>query len=263
MSQLNALGGAIRYEFLMQGRRRALWIAYAVLGALVGFVGMQLATSPLGSRPYTHRDGVIEWTSACTALLALGAGLLLADRTRRDRTTQVDETLRTTPAALRVRFLGKYLGSVAATLLPILLIYWSGIAYLIARWHDLEIIPLAAAAFLALVVPPVLFAGAFSLTCTTLLWTPLYQFLFVGYWLWNGLNPAEAIPTLNNTLLSPTENYVVTGFFHMTSPYPQDALRYPASSVWLGLANIAALLAAGALALFAAERLVAWRASHQ
>lgn len=263
MGSWSATGGAMRYEFVMQIRRPAMWVAYALLGVLVQWIGMKLASEPLGSRQYTHHDGLIEWTSACNTLLTLGAGLLLADRLRRDRSTRVSETLRTTPAPGWGRLLGKYLGSVTATIVPVALINFGGVAYLVMRWGDVSVVPLAVVAFLTLVMPPMLFVAAFALACTTLLWTPLFQFLFVGYWLWNELNPAEPIPTLNNTLFSPTENYVLTGFFHMTSPYQADAMRYPASSLALGIANIAVLLGCAALALVAAWRIDAWRASQQ
>ena len=62
--------------------------------------------------------------------------------------------------------------------------------------------PFALAAFIALVVPAILFVGAFAIACTTILWTPLFQFLFVGYMLWTSLNVTD-IPTLSGTLLSP------------------------------------------------------------
>jgi ABC-2 type transport system permease protein len=262
MGSWSATGGAMRYEFLMQIRRPALWVTYALLGVLVQWIGMQLATGPLGSRQYTHHDGLIEWTSACNTLLTLGAGLLLADRLRRDRSTRVSETLLTTPAPRWGRLMGKYLGAVTATIIPIALIDFGGAAYLVVRWGDVSVVPLTLVAFLTLVVPPVLFVAAFALACTTAMWTPLFQFLFVGYWLWNGLNPAEAIPTLNNTLLSPTENYVLTGLFHMTSPYQADAMRYPASSLWLGIANIGVLLGCAAVALLVAWRVQGWQAEQ-
>ena len=180
----------------------------------------------------------------------------------RRRKTRVSELLRTSPASALTRIAGKYVGSVAATLVPIFLIYAIGAGILVARWSDPSLIPLALATFAALNVPAVLFVGAFSIACTTVLWTPLYQFLFVGYWLWTSLNPGEAIPTLSGTLLSPAGNYVVTGFFHFGSYLPIDKGFYPDSSVALGVANIAVLLGCAGLALFAAWRLQAWQTRH-
>lgn len=257
-SAIAALAGAFRYEFLMQLRRKALWIGFVLFGAvlltvLLGPLAGDVGQSPGPGAPnYTRADVLIEWTVGCQFILLVGAGLLLADRTPRDRRTKTIEVLRTTPAPDWTRLFGKYLGAVLATLLPIFIIYTAGVARLALAWGDPGILPLALATFAALVVPPLLFVGAFSIACTTLLWTPLYQFLFVGYWLWANLNPGEAIPTLSGTLLAPAENYVVTGFFHYAAYIPYDKGFYPTSSVWLGLANMAALLACAALALLAA-----------
>jgi hypothetical protein len=257
-SGTRALAGAIRYEFLMQARRRALWSAFALCGSVLltvvigGFANdLGRSTGP-GGPSYTRPDLLVEWTVVCQYILIAGAGLLLADRTPRDCRTKTSEILWTTPAPTWARLFGKYTGAVVATLPPIFLIYVAGVARLALAWHDLSMLPLALATFAALVVPPLMFVGAFSIACTTLLWTPLYQFLFVGYWLWTSLNPGEAIPTLNSTLLSPGENYIVTGFFHYASYLPIDKGFYPASSVWLGLANMATLLGCGAVALLAA-----------
>lgn len=258
MSAADAFAGAIRYEFLMQFRRRALWIGFVLIGTVLltvvlGALANQVGHNPSGGAlPYSQTDILIQWTIGCQFILVPGAGLLLADRTPRDRRMKVSELLWTAPAPTWARLFGKYLGAVFATLLPILVIYLTGIARLVITWRDASILPLAPATFATMVVPPVFFVGAFSIACTTLLWTPLYQFLFVGYWLWTSLNPGEAIPTLNGTLLAPAEGYVVTGFFRFAAYAPVDRGFYPASSVWLGLANIGVLLACGAAALLAA-----------
>lgn len=249
MSYTTALRGAISYEFTMQLRRRALWIGYLLLGMLMmaAFDGV-LRSGQLVS--LAHADTAVAWATTCNFILTLGAGLLLADRYRRDRATRTIELLRAAPAAASARLLGKYLGAVCATLVPMLAIYVVGVARMLLLWRDVGVLALAAAAFVALVVPPVFFVGAFSLACTTVLWQPLYMFLFVGYWLWTSLNPTGlAIPTLTSTLLSPGEQLVGTGFFGVVPPYPQDVGFYPASSVWLGSLNIVVLLACAACAL--------------
>lgn len=262
----SAFAGVFRYEFLMQFRRKALWIGFVFFGAilltvLLGGLVNDLGRSPgTGAPRYTRTDVLVQWTIGCQFILLVGAGLLLADRTPRDRRTKTSELLWTAPAPAWIRLLGKYLGAVIATLLPIFIIYAVGVGRLALAWQDLTILPLALATFAALVVPPLLFVGAFSIACTTLLWTPLYQFLFVGYWLWTSLNPGSAIPTLSGTLLSPDENYIVTGFFHYAAFIPIDKGFYPASTTWLGLANMAALLGCAALALLAAWRVQLWQA---
>jgi hypothetical protein len=207
-SALGALGGVARYEFLMQLRRRTLWIGFLLLSAvlLVAFFS--------GSVPYLqqlgapHRDLMISWAFLANTFFALGAGLFLADRFPRDRRIRVQELLATGPAGPGARLLGKYLGAVTATLV-------------------------LAAVF--------------------------FQFLFVGYMLWTGLNVTD-IPTLSGTLLSPYLNYVVMGILGYRTFETIDARIYPSSSVALGLANIAVLLACAAAALLAAWWLETWRA---
>jgi hypothetical protein len=261
------LAGAFRYEFLMQVRRKALWFGFAVFSAVLLIIVLGPLVSQVGHSPgadgpkYTRSDVLVEWTLGCQFILIVGAGLLLADRTPRDRHTRAIELLWTTPAPIWTRLLGKFSGAVCATLLPIFIIYAAGVGRLALAWQDISMLPLALATFAALVLPPLLFVGAFSVACTTLLWAPLYQFLFVGYWLWTNLNPGEAIPTLSGTLLSPAENYLVTGFFHFAAFIPYDKGFYPASSVGLGLANMAALCACAALALLGAWRVLLWQAS--
>ena len=49
-----------------------------------------------------------------------------------------------------------------------------------------------------------------------ILWVPLYQFLFIGYWFWGNLLPDIGIPTLSTTILTPVGGYMCTGFFNPT-----------------------------------------------
>jgi ABC-2 type transport system permease protein len=256
---IGALGGVMRYEFLMQLRRRALWIGFLLLSSVLVVAFLS------GSGPYLeqlgapHRDLMIAWAVLANTFFALGAGLFLADRFPRDRRIRVQELLASGPAGPGALLLGKYLGAVAATLVTAATFFAAGAIALIIHLNDFSLAPLALAAFLALIVPAVFFVGAFAIACTTFLWPPLFQFLFVGYMLWTGLN-VTYFPTLSGTLLSPYLNYVVTGIlgYHMFESI--DARLYPASSVGLGVANIVVLSACSAVALLAAWGLEVWRA---
>jgi ABC-2 type transport system permease protein len=257
------LFGVIGYEFLMQLRRLSLWIAFGLLGALVIVANSANYTPQDTNLPYTRYDIVVNRADGAAVLLALGVGLLLADRLRRDRRNRVDEVLRTTPVATSTRVLGKYAGAVAATLVPVTMVYLVSVAFLVAHYQDASIIPVALSSFLTLVVPVVLFVGAFSIASTAVLWTPLYQFLFIGYIFWSFLPPGGPLPTLNGTLLSIQENYVLSGIFHFTGFRTGDAAYYPPSSVGLALASIGSLLACAAVALLAACWYETWRGNHE
>src|SRR5262245_15642086 len=202
-SALGALRGVTRYEFLMQLRRRTLRIGFLMLSVVL------LVAYFSGSVPYLqllgapHHDLMIAWAFLANTFFTLGAGLFLADRFPRDRRIRVQELLAAGPAGPGARLLGKYLGAVAATLVPAAVFFLAGAISLMVRLGDFSLAPLALAAFIALVVPAVLFVGAFAIACTTILWTPLFQFLFVGYMLWTSLNVTD-IPTLSGTLLSPS-----------------------------------------------------------
>lgn len=137
---------------------------------------------------------------------------MLADRLPRDRRTRVAELLDTFPGALYARLFGKYLGSTLATLVPMFLIYSLGVGYIIARWHALQILPLALATFGAIALPGLLFIGAWTLAFSSVIWTPLYQFLFIGYWFWGNLLLGIGIPSPGSTILTPVGGYMCTGF---------------------------------------------------
>src|SRR5260370_19208210 len=73
--------------------------------------------------------------------------------------------------------------------------------------------PLVAADFVLIVLPGLLFVAAFSIACPAILWVPLYEFLFVGYWFWgNALSPTRTgIQTLSQTILTPIGTYISAG----------------------------------------------------
>src|SRR5262249_22640495 len=107
------------------------------------------------------------------------------------------------------------------------------------------------------------FVAAFSIACTTVLWPPLFQFLFIGYWLWDSLDPKGPIPTLDGTVLSPSGRLVMTGLFHFMPFRTTDRSYYPQASLWLAIANIPVLLACAALALGAAWAYQTWTAGRE
>ncbi|MGZ6388262.1 MAG: hypothetical protein ACXWQZ_03255, partial [Ktedonobacterales bacterium] len=165
MSQLAALLGAMRYEFLMQIRRVALWVGMLFLYPFYfnHFSDLYLDSSIFPSA----RVSLAQWALFIALFFPLAAGLLLADRFTRDHKTRVDELLTTTQSTLSVRLAGKYIGSTLATLVPIFVAYAIGAAIIIGYWRAFGDVPLALALFLAGLLPGVLFVGAFSIACTT------------------------------------------------------------------------------------------------
>jgi len=128
------------------------------------------------------------------------------------------------------------------------LIYAAGISYTAVVRGDPGVIPLALAFFAAVNLPGLLFAAAFSVSCPVVLWVPLYQFLFVGYWFWGNLIPVGFdMPTLSHTILAPLGEYAANGFFG-TQQVPARA------TVLEGALSVSLLLGLVALALLCAHK---------
>jgi ABC-type transport system involved in multi-copper enzyme maturation permease subunit len=260
MSQVAAFWGVVRYEFLMQARRPALWIGMLLLSAFLfrNFHGFYLTQN----LP-TVSQSLGNWASFVANFFPIAAGLLLADRYTRDRGTRVDELLTTSPSSSGARLFGKFLGSSLATALPVLLVYLFGTVLILAYWRDPGALPEALAIFCAVNLVGILFVGAFSVACTTALWVPLYMFLFVGYWFWgNFLNPHLGIPTLNGTLLTPGGAFIEAGLF------PDTVLRLATfhartATVSQGVESLALLLGCALLALLAAWTWLGWQQRHR
>jgi len=255
MNQRVSFLGVLKYEFRMQLHRRALWISFIALGLFFTQFHQpwfRLITTPASA-------SIIYWTGIVQSFLAVAAGLLLADRLPRDRRLKVDELLNTLPCTVSARIFGKYLGSTIATLIPMFAIYSIGTAYILIRWHSLQVLPLALASFSAIVLPGVMFIGAFSVACTAILWVPLYQILFVGYWFWGNLLPKIGIPTLSTTILTPVGGYMCTGFFN---PQGREGVCSPGiqgATALLGVESILLLLGTAILVIVALIGYLKWQ----
>ncbi|HEY7908325.1 MAG TPA: hypothetical protein VIC60_05595 [Thermomicrobiales bacterium] len=237
--------GAMRYEFRMQIRRPAVWITLLIM-SLICFTGLR---NPWHYGTRTPLDTVIgEWAVVVNAFLPIGFGILLTDRLVRDRRLHVDELLDTATTSLGARLWGKYLGATLATIAPMFLVYLAGIGYVVAKWGDLRVAPLALAAFAAVNVPGLLFVAAFSVAMPVVVWVPFYQFLFIGYWFWgNLLSPTYGIPTLSDTPLTPLGGWAAAGLFHSQGTFGREI------TAWQGAVSIALLLVGAALPIIAAQ----------
>jgi ABC-2 type transport system permease protein len=242
MTTLRSFLGVIRYEYRMQVRRPAVWV-------LLGIIALFPLSSLRNLLQLSNEHGVAvtfaDWSFLVNTLLPVGFGVLLADRLPRDRRFRVDDLLGSVPLGPAWRLVGKYSGSTLATMTPIALVYVAGAA--VVAHGDPGAIPAALAVFFAVNVPGMLFVAAFSVACPALLWVPLYQFLFVGYWFWgNFLNPDMGIPTLAETALTPLGTWASQGLFQGGSMVsgthtPGDA----ALSIALLLGGAVAALVAG------------------
>ncbi|MEO8956173.1 MAG: hypothetical protein ABI396_18635 [Ktedonobacteraceae bacterium] len=248
MNQCSVFLGVFTYEFRMQVRRRSIWITMTLIILLILLllsraVGISQIVNSLKHHPI--QDIVVYWTDIVNAILPIGVGILLADRLPRDRKTKVDELFTSMPGALSIRLLGKYLGNMVATLLPMLIFYLLGLSVILYETQNPMALLIALEAFAAIVLPGIFFISAFSIACPALMWVPLYQFLFVGYWFWgNLLTPSTGIPTLNNTILTPVGEYQSQGFFNV------NIFQLPNATALQGVESILSLLALAAFAIF-------------
>ena len=250
MSTLSITGGALRHEFRMQFRRRAVWLVLALVGLMSAILWLAFTSG----HEVTEMDAVMFLAQFTAWFMPLGVGLVLADRLARDKKLRVDELLDTFPASLGARLLGKYLGSTLATLVPVVLLYALGTGYTLARFHDPQGLLLSLGAFAAIPLPGMLFAAGFSVALPAILKVPLYQILFIGYWFWaNLMSPRFKIPTLVGTMLNATGPWAQEAFFH----YPWVFLRLHAS-VLQGVESILLLVGLSLVAVWLAWLYLRW-----
>jgi len=252
--------GTLRYEFLMQIRRPALWLAFLACALL-------LARGVINQldNPYALQMHLTIWQTAAmltlftNLLLPLGVGILLADRLARDRRTRVEEILNTLPGTLRSRLLGKYLGTMLASLVPAFLVFLFIMSIAAVYTHNLQLLLCGVACYTVMVLPGMCFVAAFSLACPIVIWVPLYQFLFFGYWFWgNLLGPDYGLPTLSGTILTPVGSFIGANLFDVSINSGVQS-----GSVLGGTAGIVLLVGIAGLVLVALHQFLTWEQTRQ
>lgn len=255
---------AFRYEFLMQVRKRSMWIANGVVVALIGL----LSARTLGD--LLHDPDVKETVASAAVLvnviLPVVYGCFLADRLVRDDRLGVAAILDATPASAAGRLAGKHLGACAAAAIPPAIVYFGFAALYAATSGRPAALAWAAGLFALVILPAVLFVGAFALVVPLLIPAPLFRVLFVGYWFWGNAISPGAMPTLSSSLVTPIGSYPTQALFGYPSPEESLQIAGPvpsamfnflrpeatAATAWL---SIGVLLALATLVLTAAPAL--------
>jgi ABC-2 type transport system permease protein len=237
---------AARHELRMQIRRPALWIAFGVVTAIAA---VMMATAPWSQPLATPLPHVMaEWSVGLNLFHPVLFGCLLADRLIRSRRIGVAELAAATPSTPGAWLASVYVGTVTATLIPIVVFWAAAVAVAAVRWGDLRAIPLGVAAFVTINLPGLLLVAAASLVFPLLLPVPLYQFLFIGGYMWaNWVGPSWGIPTMSGTWLTPAGGFAASGLFG------GELIHGGRATASEAVASIALLLAVAAGLLIAAR----------
>ncbi|HEY0756626.1 MAG TPA: hypothetical protein VGD98_21920 [Ktedonobacteraceae bacterium] len=261
MNSWKILWGVLRYEFLMQIRRPALWLAFLIFAFLDirTVIGQAAFYRSLSSIHFS----TLQWAAFLAVLTnwlaPLGVGILLADRLPRDRRTRVEEVLNSLPGSLKMRILGKYLGTLCASLVPSLVLYLLIMALLVWQFGNAGLIPAALLCYVLVILPGMCFLAAFSLALPIVIWVPLYQFLFFGYWFWgNILMSSYGLPTLSGTILTPIGSAIAAGLFGVSTFGGQSP-----STIMYGVSSLVALSGIAALVLVALYQFLKFEQARQ
>ena len=255
MSQRAILWGVIRYEYKMQARRRPMWLVFAAI-ALIMLIAMPGYWGDSGQHfqgmSLLQQVALVTW-DLCW-LPVIGMGIFLADRFPRDRSCRIDELFESAVGTLNTRLAGKFVGCLLGTLLPAFLSYCLAMCVLAVLDRSLLVLPLSFVTYITIVVPGVCFVTAFTLACTSLMWVPLYQFLFIGYWFCgNMLGPRVGLPTLSTTILTPRGGFIAAGLFNVPA-----VNGLPIASPLIGIASLLLLLLISLLVMLLFYRFLRW-----
>jgi ABC-type transport system involved in multi-copper enzyme maturation permease subunit len=256
MASPTALRGAVAYEFRMQLRKWSLWIVMAVLiGIEIVTAGDQFPSNLPAGTPLRQVMG--DWALTFNLFAPIGVGTLLADRLIRDRKLGVAALLDGLPAGRGTRLWGKYLGTLAASAIPIIVAMLGAGCYEVVHRGSAAALGWALLAFAGIALPGLAFVAAFALLVPMAISAPLFRVLFIGYWFWGDLVNPDILPTLNGSLLTPVGDYAASGLFgtdrfSASWPGPLPFLR-PHLSVGAGIAEIALLAGVTVLVLLAGQ----------
>ncbi len=251
--------GVLGHEFNMSIHRAGLWIAYVLVCLFFG-IAMFTAAADGPASIFTQNS---PWQEAgeivymFNMLMPLVAGILAADRMQRDVRLGLRELQISTPVGRTSFILGKYVGVLLSTLIPMLLwVVALGLFAVVSGQHAPIIIGDILIAFVSIAVPSFAFVVAFSLACPLILPLRVYQILFTGYWFWGNFLNDKVFPTVSGTLLNASGIYALQGFFHGTISRTKEA-PHTSLEAWL---NILVLSLCAAIALFVLNQYLAWQA---
>jgi hypothetical protein len=259
---LHTFGASLRYEFRMQVRKRSVWIVPALTVLLFLLIGGSLLRDLFDptERPAEARIAVAGLAVQIHGLMAIGYGCLLADRLIRDDRLRVAPILDAAPAGPGARLLGKYLGTAAATAIPIVAVYFGLAAAYAVNTSAPHALGWALATCGLVIVPGLLFVAAFALAVPLIMPAPLFRVLFVGYWLWGNVVGADIMPTLSGTLIHPIGGYPLVALLDFHGIDGEATMAGPVSGATLNFLRpdptpLTAWLSIGVLLVLAAAAL--------
>ena len=156
---------------------------------------------------------------------------------------------------------GTFLGAATASLVPLGFIYLALVGFIALAVGDARVLAWELPIFALMVLPGLLFVGAFSVVCTLALPVPLYTILFIGYWFWGNVVSPGRVPTLACTLLAPIGNNVAAGVFKV--PGGTCFGVWTAATAAQGWESIALLMALAGCALAVGQLYLGWRAAQR
>jgi ABC-2 type transport system permease protein len=249
----------LSHEFRMSIRRPGLWIANMLVMAFYGaaiLIPGSAGPDFFSGMPWQDAGQTVQFFSI---LMPLVAGILVADRMQRDFRLGLRDLQISTPIKRPTYILGKYLGVLFSSLLPMLIgVVSLGVFVTLSGQTTATFLVGILVAFLAIALPSFVFVTAFSLVCPLFMPLRVYQILFTGYWFWGNFLNAEVFPTISDTLLNAAGIYPLEGFFLIAVSQSATSLHTPLEA-WL---NILVLSLCAASALFFLIQYLSWQAKH-